>query len=480
MRITSFWAKGYRSLLDVKLEGLGPFNVLYGYNGAGKSNILSAMQALFTLLRKRAAPNRTPVAYAQPYSFEQYGPSPDNRSKPGRDSTLVLGMEIAFSADSVPKAPLSEGPLVVEITGDWIAGTWQFTRLEAQHHDLMTMAGLTRQAKTRLAQAIEQSRVGDPPRPQPTSIFKPRATVRRKEIVRPWLGAPIEDSAYGQWVNNILHWVGSDGYALVGADRSLSKERLTSDSISLVQLLQQGRLKEALARASRHKNRTIRQRYREFQELMQGPPLERPPFDITQDDDGRLELVEVTGDSAYDGVEIPLDLAGLGIAQIYSILARCMLFGAWSVAIEEPEAHLHAPTSGMDLRHLLTRLVNEQYIDQLFIATHSNLFDLDATGYWDVSKDDENGTVVRRETDLNKIDKQHLYEPGPAKHALLDVLRYLEPDEVAYRRADSGETVTVKQMIEFLQADDPLAKQFLDDIHGAAVRAVRVHSKRKT
>ncbi len=133
----------------------------------------------------------------------------------------------------------------------------------------------------------------------------------------------------------------------------------------------------------------------------------------------------------------------------------------------------------MDLPKLLVRLVEEKHVEQLFIATHSNLFDLDSTGYWDISKDGERGTQATRKDDLNSIDRHHLYEPGPAKHALLDVLHYLEPDEVAYRRADNGDTVTVQQMIGLLQADDSLAKQFLDDIHGAAVRAVRVQSKRK-
>ena len=51
MRIESFWAKGFRSLRDVRLEGLGAFNVFYGPNGAGKSNILEAIRVLFQLGR---------------------------------------------------------------------------------------------------------------------------------------------------------------------------------------------------------------------------------------------------------------------------------------------------------------------------------------------------------------------------------------------------------------------------------------------
>ncbi|HLM76695.1 MAG TPA: AAA family ATPase, partial [Polyangiaceae bacterium] len=51
MRIESFWAKGYRSLRDVRLDNLGPFNVFYGPNGGGKSNFLEALASLFDLTR---------------------------------------------------------------------------------------------------------------------------------------------------------------------------------------------------------------------------------------------------------------------------------------------------------------------------------------------------------------------------------------------------------------------------------------------
>jgi len=43
MRIASFWAKGYRSLRDVRVDELGAFNVFYGPNGSGKSNVLAGI-----------------------------------------------------------------------------------------------------------------------------------------------------------------------------------------------------------------------------------------------------------------------------------------------------------------------------------------------------------------------------------------------------------------------------------------------------
>jgi hypothetical protein len=150
-----------------------------------------------------------------------------------------------------------------------------------------------------------------------------------------------------------------------------------------------------------------------------------------------------------------------------------MLLEARAVGIEEPEAHLHAPTSGRHLRQLLVRLVQEKHIDQLFIATHSNLFDLDPTGYYDVSLRD--GCTVVERSDLTRIDREHLYEPGPAKHALARLLGYAPADEVVFRRAD-GTPVTAEEMLRLLQEDDDVAVQFLRDVHGAAVRMVRVQA----
>jgi len=125
---------------------------------------------------------------------------------------------------------------------------------------------------------------------------------------------------------------------------------------------------------------------------------------------------------------------------------------------------------------LLGRLVSERQIDQLFVATHSNLFDLDPDGYYDVSLVGGQTRVERRP--LNEIDARHLYEPGPAKHALAQLLRYAPDDEVVFRRAD-GAPVTAKDMLRLLQEDDETAVRFLNNLHGAALRIVRLDARRE-
>ena len=50
--IESIRVRGFRSLADVELSGLGPATVLIGHNGSGKSNVLAVPgSAAFYCLR---------------------------------------------------------------------------------------------------------------------------------------------------------------------------------------------------------------------------------------------------------------------------------------------------------------------------------------------------------------------------------------------------------------------------------------------
>lgn len=423
MRIEWFKAKGFRSLRDVEIDGFGPFNVFYGPNGAGKSNLLAAMQVFFALLETHIH---------KPDAFTESGTYVHDQSRIiahrdhcqlDRSSSIVLGARLCWSENAA--FPRSKPPgltcLTIEVIYSW--PNVRVSRLEGDGIDLIAM------------QLVQQTNIR---------------------------GFVLE--------------VARSAFTLIDADRVPRYEQTSKEHTTIEDLLATGALKEALLRASKHPNAGIRKRYKQLGALLEGPPFHRPPFEMTEDPHNNvIELVETVGDPPRD---IPLDLVGLGLAQVYYILAGALLGNTRIAAIEEPEAHLHAPTTGMQLRQVLERLVNEGYLDQLFIATHSNLFDLDPGGYFDVSFDPERGTQVTRKS-LDEIDKHHLYEPGPAKHILQHFLGYMDENAVVFRRPD-GTPVTIREMLDLLQRDDPLAKEFLDDVHGAAVRAVRVKHKAPT
>jgi hypothetical protein len=433
MRITAFWARGYRSLADVRLDNLGPFNVFYGPNGAGKSNILAAMRTLFGLLAWRTAPDKNFVHPERPTHYQDNKTlHPRDRGHFGQAKSLVLGARMARTTrDTQIGREWHRGQeLVCEVTYDW---------------------------------------------------FKQSLTVSSLGFARPGSAPDLPmEAATGEneEAHRLTYHVATHVYALIDADRVPRAETLASPENDVPAILAAGKLKEGLFRANAHPNPVVRRRFKQLQELLAGSPLHRRPFELIHDaQDNSIELVESTSESAQRPSEVSIDLAGLGIAQIYSMLGQALLRDSHAVGIEEPEAHLHAPTSGLHLRQLLERLVNENYLDQLFIATHSNLFDLDPTGYFDVSLDERGATRVERKQGLSEIDLRHLYEPGPAKHALADFLSYMDADTVVFRRSD-GSPVSAREMLDMLQRDDPVALEFLRDVHGAAVRAVRVKSKK--
>ena len=114
-------------------------------------------------------------------------------------------------------------------------------------------------------------------------------------------------------------------------------------------------------------------------------------------------------------------------------------------------------------------------LHQLFVATHSNLFDLDPTGYWDVRLV-AGATVIERKA-LRELYGHHLYEPGPAKLLLVDALTHFG-DEAVFRAKD-GRRIEAAEMLKLLDDDDDLALEFLRDMHAAALATLRVRATRR-
>jgi hypothetical protein len=116
-------------------------------------------------------------------------------------------------------------------------------------------------------------------------------------------------------------------------------------------------------------------------------------------------------------------------------------------------------------------------LEQIFIATHSNLFDLDRSGFWDIRRDMDGFTVAERKP-LSELYAEHLYEPGPARYALREMMTYLPAETVAFVAAD-GQAWTAEQMVQRLDEDDDIALDFVRQMHDAAVRSVRAASRRR-
>ncbi len=436
MSIIGFWAQDFRSLADVRLgkgvDGhgtpLGEFSVFYGPNGAGKSNVLAAMATWTRLVRELLACSPGELTTLERQFAHVSLPPSDVRLGSG-DAPVRIGARLAFDPPLLLPRTIAPGDasrglgadeptpeVVIEVVA---SPTWARLELIGDH-------------------------VGDFRRRHDLSVLDTSFRRIRTEVERAYFLVPAVRSSMG--VNGAL----------------------VAPRPDVLELLAAGRVSEALGRSRLHPDPAVAGSIDRLNALLEAPPLHLQRIRPVQDPiTGLYALRQQVG----GGHELPLDLAGLGIVQVVTILAQILVSGARAVAIEEPEAHLHAPTMGKTLRTVLQAVVRAGHVQQLFVATHSNLFDLDPTRYFDVRLDDGQ-TVVTDVDDLTRIDRDHLYEPGPAKHALLKMLEYLGAGEVVAHDA-SGQAITAGEMLVSLQQDDDRAVAFLQDLHGAALRVVR-------
>jgi hypothetical protein len=79
---------------------------------------------------------------------------------------------------------------------------------------------------------------------------------------------------------------------------------------------------------------------------------------------------------------------------------------------------------------------------------------------------------------ITALRAESLRPTGPLPAALEHLLQYAPEDEIIFRRPD-GAGVTASEMLRLLREDDAVALHFLQDIHGAAVRMVKVQAKKR-
>jgi AAA ATPase domain/AAA domain len=440
MRIESFWARGFRSLRDVRIDQLGPFNVFYGPNGSGKSNILAAIETWLRLVR---------------IALQTTGMVP-----------------LDAMSDRLPhqqKIERMRGHLAYREAGAPVRAH-DFALHSSRR--MITLGGTL----SDLGAGVEHAEI----EVQLDVMAPERPSLHRLATVD---GVPLEHDIQGTEAQRekiaaleSVDW--ERKLSLISADRmpriEAAGERPPDGAEPLSWYFRRGQLKDALFAAQNATSPTMVRALERFRQFMAGSPLHRRPFRAVEDPHTGVRDLREWLPPPLDAHDLSLDLAGLGISQIYWILGQAMLSGAAVVGIEEPEAHLHAPTTGRDLRVLLGRLVKEEHIDQLFIATHSNLFDLDDKGFFDVRL--VCGETVVEKMPLDAID-QHLYEPGPTLHALEELLTIAPADKVMFRRSD-GSPVTALEMIKMLRDADPIALDYLRNLHAAAVDVVGQRSRR--
>jgi len=431
MQVKKFQVKGFRSLRDVALDDLGKFNIFYGPNGSGKSNVLDALQTFFGLM---------PLAVDTAYGGEPERPT---FREAGRMAAQWIREDDFYAREDTQTIVMGA---VIEDPSAQFNGA---------HH------------RGRPVEQVEVEIHFWRPRP---GEFRLRLKHLRINGLEP--GLPFSSPE----IRDLLRGLVPQAFTHLGVTRTLSVNSFRDASATgprIAGTIPDGEIVRELFAAKNSSDRGLRRRFDALREFM-AKTLRRGEFDVFMGPDDRLELRERLPEPNPLGLDIPVDQAGHGIVQMYAIVATILLAQGQLVAIEEPEAHLHAPTLGRELRGILHTMVAEGRVQQLFIATHSNLFDLDLTGYWDVSLVD-GATLVQRKP-LAEVDRLHLFEPGPAKHQLQELLR-LYGDEVVFRTGD-GKRLTASEMLAALQNDEDVAVAFLNNLHAAAMQVTGLRAKR--
>jgi energy-coupling factor transporter ATP-binding protein EcfA2 len=413
MRIESLHIVGFRSLRDVTLSPLRDINVLYGPNGSGKSNVVAAVDYLF-LIAQALKGTRADWLYLEGRNWLR-GPILDRDFNDRGHGVIVLSATVTGLGDAGEPVTLS---------------------VRMDRDDKGTRYAWGGDGPS----GFEQ--LGD----DPIRVFNLVEAAR-------YIGPELRPDSNHQE---------AAVFSQPPTQRTLVRRKLD-----------EGRVQEALHIALTSPDSAIRADYRRMAKFLQSAPLSRPPFDPVYD--GQSKAYEVFERTNGDE-DRPLSHCGLGVVQLYAVIAGLLLSGAPIAALEEPEAHLHAPTSGRQLRQVLGQLVADGHLSQLFIATHSNLFDLDPTGYWDVSLDEHGDTQITWSEDLLAIDRKHLWEPGPARHALQGYLAYADPEATVFR--DEHGAVSAEAMKQHLADHSEVAQAFLEAINGAAQRFVGTKARR--
>lgn len=452
VKIAKLWARGYRSLRDVELDPLGDFNVFYGPNGSGKSNLIRAIQTLLRATEIWATYERPGDGRFLSTLVRAGVIHPDDRHRHPGAPTLrtVIGLDAV--ADENPLdlhlavGRIVHGHLRLELSVDWNGAAPFSASLDVAFDGI----------PWRQAEAEAQ-------------VSEPGASVRLTL-------ARLASSLF--WTVGADRVLRDERLALGPADIAPSDPSVDDAPSSILTALREGKLQTAIFHAKNELDAETRNRF-ELLRALTATTLGLPPLDVGRDPrTGLIDLRQPLG-AAPEHQDISMRSAGLGVEQLVAIVASIVFARCAVVAVEEPEAHLHAPTTGRSLRALLKSLVEPadgraKLLNQLFIATHSNLFDLDRSGYWDVRLDDGATCVARRP--LHEIYAHHLYEPGPAKLLLMRALAQFG-DEVVFRTHD-GAQIGTQEMLRRLDEDDPIALEFVRDMHAAALASLRVRARR--
>ncbi len=355
MQIESFHIQGFKSLADVKVEGLSDINVFYGLNDVGKSNILQGLALWLDLFFKI---QNTSAERQAMYIDEKFGPLPfrlGNNAQLGNKNHLNFQVQMNWEEID---------PIWVDIR-HWLRGLEQ-----SGQHEFSYPISMISQIQTEIRHQIDRQALTNLVKSQIMFLDDRNELVHNSNFYK--LKPPT----------SLIH--------IIQANRRFQAEKLgrTND----LGIITDQNLKQALFDAYLSRDLQQKQQLTVIKDVLAEPPFNLGELDIALDP----ETSQIDIGFIRPHGRIPLENLGTGVQQLLLMLGQIFLNNYDIVAIEEPEMNL-SPDYQKHFLTLLRKLMQDPAtkLKQLFISSHSPYFEF-AENFFDVTMDERGTTQVRK------------------------------------------------------------------------------------
>ena len=332
MRIESFHIQGFKSLGDVKVEGLSDINVFYGLNNVGKSNIFQALGLWQWMLTQQLAKlNMSLQQFEDVFGSLLFQLGSNN----------LIHLEINTVLNRLDFGKDTER-LALKVGS---ANTIQMThQIQLKLHRGEVEGGISQ-------------------------VYDTTKTL------------PFTDAK--QAFRTAFH--------TIHASRRLHPERKEQEN-SPNQVVSDHNLKRSLFYAYLSRDLEQKRRLEAIKRLLTESPFSLGELDIALDpQNDQIDIGFVRPDG-----RLPLESLGSGAQQLLLVLGQIFLNDYPIIAVEEPEMNLSPQYQQYLLVALRRLMQDPNVkLNQLFISTHSPYFEFEEN-FFDVTMDEHNATHVAR------------------------------------------------------------------------------------
>lgn len=389
MRITSFKITNFRSLKQVAVGGLAQRVIFHGPNNTGKSNLLQALQTIFSGKVIRSDDMGLPMDLAQDIS-SRATPTPLTRTPFWYGKLLAFQDNFYMRLGNTIKFEVRITLTEPELSGLEDAEALEIT-LGAGHDYKLRLNGRIEAEEEDAAIVLEQMtinhkdafrRVGENEEYLPSSAASDE---KREGLIRALLDY-FTDSVY-----------------VIPSSRYIVEEELVAGAGTS---LESGRFKNWL-----HQQSLSRSGFQTFDTVrcwFNDPPFSYGDISFMQEGTDLEIMVD------NDGLRVPIGAKGSGVQQVLVLLAFVASQRPQVIAIEEPELNLSYANQDHvvnKLRDLVETATERPH--QLLITSHSDhVGSRDDLKQFRVDYDASEGTTVRRFTDA---DRNQLFPRSPGR-----------------------------------------------------------------